>query len=165
MKKKWSPKILRPTQSVVRAHPPGQRTCQRSGVRLQGHGAWWPVLACAWGEVSGAVAASIAGIGGWPGPFVRGWLPSESCLLRAVVCRFCRSAWLCPLAGAWALWRGLCVEREPWLRSGAHRVLPHSARSLACLLADLYRTSRPTSSKSGSSKIESPTSQTKLSGI
>ena len=120
---------------------------------------------CAWGEVSGAVAASIAGIGSWPGPFVRGWLPSESCLLRAGVCRFCRSAWLCPLAGAWALWRGLCVEREPWLRSGAHRVLPHSARSLACLLADLYRTSRPTSSQSGSSKIESPTSQTKLSGI
>jgi hypothetical protein len=89
---------------------------------------------CAWGEVSGAVAASIAGIGSWPGPFVRGWLPSESCLLRAVVCRFCRSAWLCPLAGAWALWRGLCVEREPWLRSGAHRVLPHSARSPACCL-------------------------------
>ena len=47
---------------------------------------------CAWGEVSGAVAASIAGIGSWPGPFVRGWLPSESCLLRAGVCRFCRSA-------------------------------------------------------------------------
>ncbi len=26
--KRWSPKILRRTQSVVRAHPPGQRTCQ-----------------------------------------------------------------------------------------------------------------------------------------
>ena len=68
-------------------------TCTpRSGVRLQGHGAWWPVLACAWGEVSGAVAASIAGIGSWPGPFVRGWLPSESCLLRAGLCHFCHSA-------------------------------------------------------------------------
>ena len=50
-------------------------------------------------------------------------------------------------------------EARAWARA------PSAAPSLACLLADLYRTSRPTSSNSGSSKIESPTSQTKLSGI